>query len=338
MTSTIPTTDRAAPRVAPLPAGTRVAGRYRVRRFVADGATSHVYEAEDEFESKRIALKVVARARDDAGRALEAFEVEAAAYARIDSPHVPKLYRVGTLRDGSRFMVLELLQGRPLSERLAQGPLALPAVLELGRQLLSALHAVHSAGLVHCDVKPQNILAEAEPPSPTWIRLVDFGIAVAVRKDCVAPAAPASTVVGTPEYMSPEQAGGEPIDPRSDVYSAGVVLYQALTGRLPIAAASDRELMLAKLRDPIVPPRALRESCPIELERALMRALSRSRQYRYSAAQRLVDELAWIRDRHSLGSGWALPPSAYPPAPPSAPEAITRRAPGVTRHRGGSTG
>jgi serine/threonine-protein kinase len=314
-----------APRLVP---GARVANRYRIRRLVATGTACEVYEAEDEREPNRVALKVVHRPLDDTDRALEAFEVEAAAYARIDSPHVPKLYRIGTLRDGSRFMVLELLRGRPLAEHLAGGPLSLPTVVALGCQMLSALHAVHSADLVHCDVKPQNLLVEGEAPG-LYAHLVDFGISVGVRKGSWRKAARADVVVGTPEYMSPEQAQGEAVDLRTDLYSAGVVLYQALTGRLPFSADSDRELMIAKLRDPVVPPRALRESCPIELERLLMRALCRDRRYRFSAAHRVLDELEWIRDRYGLRDAWTRPLSVHPEAVQSTPQAVTRPAASV---------
>jgi len=308
--------------------GARIANRYRIRRLVANGAASEVYEAEDEREPNRVALKLVRRPLDETDRALQAFEVEAAAYARIDSPHVPKLYRIGTLRDGSRFMVLELLHGRPLAERLARGPLSLPAVLDLGYQMLSALHAVHSADVVHCDVKPQNLLVGGEAPA-LCVRLVDFGISVVSHKGQRRPTEPAHVVVGTPEYMSPEQARGEAVDLRTDLYSAGAVLYEALTGRLPFSADSDRELMIAKLRDPVVPPRALRESCPIELERLLMRALCRNRGYRFAAARRLLDELEWIRDRYGLRDARTRPLSVYPEATRSTPQAVTRPATSV---------
>ncbi len=315
---------------AHLAPGVQVAGRYRVRRFIANGATFEVYEARDEHDGTRVALKVVHPAPDDTSPALEAFDLEAAAYARVDSPHVPKLYRIGTLPDRSRFMVLELLRGTSLSERLARGPLSLSAVLELGCQLLSALHAVHSAGLVHCDVKPQNLLVGGEPPDVhAW--LVDFGISVVVRAGHADAEPPTGTVVGTPEYMSPEQARGEVVDLRTDLYSAGVVLYQALTGRLPFAGDSDRELLLAKLRDPVVPPRVLRASCPVELERVLMRTLARNRDYRFSAAHRVLDNLRWIRDRHAPTNGWATTASLYP-QPRSTPQAVTRPASSVGRN------
>lgn len=309
--------------------GALVAGRYRVGRVIANGASSEVFEALDERELNQVALKVVRPPVDDTAPALEAFELEAAAYARIDSPHVPKLYGIGTLENRCRFLVLELVRGRPLSERLASGPPSLAAVLELGCQLLSALQAVHSAELVHCDVKPQNLLVEG-CSTGVHVRLVDFGISVALRKGSVARWRPAYTVVGTPEYLSPEQARGEKVDPRTDLYAAGVVLYQALTGRLPFVGKTDRELVLSKLRDPVVPPRVLRGNCPVELERLVMRALSRRRRDRYATARGMLEELMRIRTRHRPCEGWTHSTSVFPQAR-STPQAITRPMSGFRR-------
>jgi serine/threonine-protein kinase len=200
-----------------------------------------------------------------------------------------------------------------LAARLDDGALSVPACIELGLQLMRALYDCHAQGFIHCDVKPQNIIVnDSDTP---LVKLVDFGICQRIRQ--VSAAAASSSTIGTPPYMSPEQIQGRPLDLRTDIYSAGVVLYQALTRRLPFDGSTAEELMGRALRAPIIPPRLLREHCPIELERVIMRMLCRKAEFRYSSARLVADELGWIANKHDFVRGrsaWGACSSMLPPS------------------------
>ena len=292
---------------ARLPEGYRIAGRYVVRRFLALGATTRVYAAEDLCTGASVAVKVVRYDTGMPNTTIDRFQHEVLVSRLFDSPHLPRVHDQGRLADGSLFMVMELLLGPTLDQRLGDALPAVAAVVELGVQLMAALTAAHAQGNVHSDVKPHNVILQPDPERGTLVKLIDFGIAT---RDLGRPdhSAPRETVVGTPPYMSPEQARGLRLDVRTDVYSAGVVLYQSLTGRLPFDGASSQEIMQAILRVPVVPPRVLRPECPEALERVLLRAMCRDREYRYASARAVQQELFAIAERERLPRGaraWA---------------------------------
>lgn len=313
---------RAGKRLHP---GERLGDRFVVRRFMAHGATSRVYAARDAARAQWVALKV---ARGELGdEALGRFRVEADAYRRIDSLHVPRLHAKGVTPDGAEYMALDLLRGKTLSKWLSRRTLSIAAVLELGTQLASALSAVHERGIVHCDVKPRNLVLEADPKRGTIVKLIDFGIS---RVGSSAQDQPRrDVVVGTPQYMSPEQILGHAVDARTDLYSAAAVLYQALTRRLPFAGKNDHDVMLAALRDPIVPPRLVRDDCPKALEQAILRGLSRELPERFATAADMA--LEFRRTARDLGLRATATTFAGEPirVAKAEPAAVTRRTPSV---------
>jgi serine/threonine-protein kinase len=286
-----------------LPVGYRIRGRYVIRRFVSLGAATRVYAAEDVQTGRLVAVKVV-RIDVNVKGVVDRFQHEVLVCRLFDSPHLPRVFDQGRLDNGSLFMVMELLTGQTLDQRLGHGPLAVPAVIELGRQIATALSGAHARGIVHCDVKPHNVILQPDEERGFMVKLIDFGIATrdTARVDT---GTRRETVLGTPAYMSPEQIRGMRLDIRTDIYSAGVVLYQALTDRLPFDGSSSRAIMEAALRDPIIPPRVLRPSCPDVLERALMRALCRDRNYRHATAGELCRELEDVVQREHYAAGAA---------------------------------
>lgn len=313
----------------PLHAGDRIGNRFVVQRFIADGATSRVYAARDVPRAQWVALKV---ARSELGnQALGRFRVEADAYRRVNSVHVPRLHAKGITPDGAEYMALDLLRGETLSAWLSRRALSIAAVLELGQQLANALGAVHQRNIVHCDVKPRNLILEVDSKRGATVKLIDFGICSvggSARE-------PDDIVVGTPQYMSPEQILGWVIDARSDLYSASVVLYQALTRRLPFAADNDHDVMLAALRDPIVPPRLIRDDCPEALELVILRGLSREAPERFLTAT----DMAQAFERVARDLGFRATPKTFDSRPIRVvtfdPTAVTRRTTPVEAHRSG---
>lgn len=293
---------------------TRTGRRYVIERFVARGATARVYSASDAATGSKVAMRVL---RDRSPHAVDRFQVEAIAYSTFESPHLPRLHATGRSSDGVPYMVLDLLEGATLAQWLERGVLSISAVVELGIQLMHALHHVHSHALVHCDVKPSNIFIELGS-GQLLVKLIDFGICRRVSgAPAGADATAVTTVRGTPAYMSPEQIAGGSIDPRSDLYSAAAVLYRAVAGRHVFYGDTPLAVMASALRDPVVPPSVLRLSCPIELERVILKALSREPRFRYRAAHEIAEDLAWIARRYAMRTGraaWALSASIPPPA------------------------
>jgi serine/threonine protein kinase len=311
-----------------------LAERFVVRGFISKGGTARVYEAWDELEQRAVALKIVQRSlqghTDD-------YELECSAYRRFKSRHLPELVGSGDAAGDTHFMALDLLRGRTLDEWLRAGPLGMPAVVDLGRQLLTALVHAHTSGVVHCDIKPRNIVLHDDDNDDIIVKLIDFGTCAFTTLTPFGCEAGTGSrrehVVGTPAYMCPERMRGERVDFRSDVYSAAVVLYESITGRVPFAGPTSAELMQAAQRDPIVPPRVLRESCPIELERVLMRALCKNPSYRYTSARLMADALTHVALRHGYRTGraaWQIPASVPPPAPTSCAN-TTKRVASVPR-------
>lgn len=285
-----------------LPFGYVIRDRYEIRRFISLGATTRVYAAEDRTSGRMVAVKVV---RVDVGMqrgVIDRFQHEVLVCRLFDSPHLPRVYDQGRLDNGSLFMVMELLSGQTLDQRLGRGALAVATVVELGRQLCRGLSAAHAKGIVHCDVKPHNVILQPSSELGILVKLIDFGIATrdagrvdtGLRRD---------TVLGTPAYMSPEQIRGMRVDVRTDLYSAGVVLYQTLTDRLPFDGNSSRSMMEAALRDPVIAPHVLRPSCPDSLERVLLRAMHRDRDERYQSADEFGRELEQVALLEKLPQG-----------------------------------
>lgn len=291
---------------------TRTGQRYVIERYVGHGATVRVYSASEAATGNKVAIRVL---RDQSPHAVDRFQVEAIAYATFSNPHLPRLHATGRSGDGVPYMVLDLLEGATLAQWLERGVLSVPAVTELGIQLMHGLHHVHSHALIHCDIKPSNILVEIED-GQLLVKLIDFGICRHVGGSAVSELPPTATVRGTPAYMSPEQIAGSSIDSRSDLYSTAAVLYRAISGRHPFQGDTPIAVMAAALRDPLVPPSVLRLSCPIELERVVMKALSREPGVRYSAAHEVSDELAWVQRRYAMPTGraaWSVSTSIPPP-------------------------
>lgn len=321
-----------------LPVGYTITHRYVIRRFISLGSTTRVYAADDLVTGRTVAVKVVRVEVGSQRSVIDRFQHEVLVCRLFDSPHLPRVYDQGRLENGSLFMVMELLTGQTLDQRLGHGPLAISTVVELGRQLSMALLASHDKGIVHCDVKPHNLILQPDTSRGIVVKLIDFGIATRdVGRVDGGPRR--ETVLGTPAYMSPEQIRGMRVDVRTDIYSAGVVLYQALSDRLPFDAETSRGVMEAALRDPVIPPRVLRPGCPELLEQAVLRAMCRDRNLRYASARELARDLLEVAEQEHLTLGpeaWRAPSEVqarplHTPYDPTKPVRRVSYPPGAAR-------
>ena len=237
-------TDPGEPRAPETPGGMLSVGdvvsdRYRIDAVLGEGGMGIVYRAEHLHLHKPHALKVLLPAWSSMSEVVARFEREAVAAGRIESPHVAAATDFGTLPDGSFFLVMEYVDGRTLRSALDEGPLEPVRAVHILRGIVSGLGVAHAIGVVHRDLKPENVMLVARDGDPDFVKVLDFGVARIDAGGGVAPAGPSQpltmvgAVIGTPDYMSPEQALGQRVDARSDLYSVGVILFEMLTGRCP---------------------------------------------------------------------------------------------------------
>jgi serine/threonine protein kinase len=285
--------------LAQLLAGTK----YRALGLLGKGAQGVVVDAEHIALGKPVVIKVLQGKHGLDARLAERMQLEAQALARLSSPHLVAVHDVGALIDGRPFFVMDKLWGRTLkAEVRARGPLPVAEAIEVARQVLVGLGTVHRAGLVHRDVKPDNVfLCETEAGKPPLVKLLDFGIAKVVpgtHGSVVNALAPTvnGIAIGTPRFLSPEQACGNPVDARADLYAAGVLLFWMLTGKDPFAhhtALSD--VLLAHVTEPAplladVAPTAV----PAALDKAIRKAMQKLPEHRFASAKDFEDALAAV--------------------------------------------
>ncbi len=253
-------------------------GLYRIEREIDRGGMAIVYLARHQWLDRPVALKVLQPHLQQDEEVVARFLVEARAAARLEHPNIVAVYDAGVV-DGVHYMAMEYVEGETLADVLARmdGPLPADFVISVTSQVASALDYAHRRGVVHRDIKPSNILVQENGK----VLLTDFGIAHAVGFH--SPEQKAS-VLGTPEYMSPEQAMGKQVDGRSDVYSLGVVVYHMLTGRPPFTGENYREILAAHVNQPLPDPRTLNPALQPDVTDVLYRATAKDPEQRYPTA------------------------------------------------------
>lgn len=265
-----------------------VAGRYALRSEIGRGGCAVVYEADDLRLGRHVAVKVLREGARDL-QASARLAREARAGAAIHHPNVCGLLDAGNLEDGRPFLVMERLHGETLTRCLARvGRLSPAAAIDVAIQLLSALDATHAMGIVHRDVKPDNVFLVPRHGCGPLVKLLDFGmcrrVSQAVVRDDVT-LTRAGQVVGTPEYMSPEQvSGNRAFNVRIDVYAVGVILYEALSGQRAFKGNDAREVVVSVLSLSLKPLRAIRMDVSLELDRVIACAMDRDASRRYPTA------------------------------------------------------
>jgi eukaryotic-like serine/threonine-protein kinase len=275
--------------------GSLVKGRYELVRLLGAGASSAVYASRDRSTRRRVALKLLHENLLRSEEHVARFVRESAVAARIRHHNVVEFLGAGLNEDGRPYLVQELLDGEDMAQALRRELLPLQHVYEISLQLLDALAAVHAAGLVHRDVKPANVFLLFGEYGELRVKLVDFGV-VKPKQDADRSITGTGDVIGTPHYMSPEQARGLEVDARSDLWSVGVLLYEAICGSLPFDSDDSMRLFAEILVAPVPPLLERRPSLPRWLVDIVNRALERDVDKRYQSAERMS---AALRRRRS---------------------------------------
>jgi beta-lactam-binding protein with PASTA domain/tRNA A-37 threonylcarbamoyl transferase component Bud32 len=268
-------------------------GRYRILRKLGAGGMANVYLAEDEELGRRVAIKILNDRYANDELFIERFRREAKSAAGLSHPNIVSIYDRGQA-EGTYYIAMEVIEGRSLKELiLTRGPLPIAQAIAYTLEILDALRFAHRHGIIHRDVKPHNILIGGER-----LKVTDFGIARAGASQMTE----AGSIMGTAQYLSPEQARGAPVTASSDLYSVGIVLYEMLTGKVPFSGDSAIEIAMKHLNELPKPPSKIRPEIPRQLDHVVLRALAKAPEERYQTAEEFADDL------HRVEAGLPLAP------------------------------
>ena len=303
--------------------GKELAGKYKVLRFIDAGGTAEVYEAERMSTGKRVALKVLHAALAAKPEVMESFLHEAQLVSLIAHPNIVAIEDFGTLPGAVHYMVMELLDGVPLSTEIARGHLPVLTALRYAMEACEGLAAAHARDVIHCDIKPANIFLQRVPgQSEPVVKVLDLGIGRLFAGARAEGLATPESVAGTPEYMSPEQALGRPLGPASDIYSMGVAIYEMLLGSVPFSDASYVKILHRHVNEPPPWPEAVARArdVPPGARDVLWRALAKNPSERQGSMLELQRELAGLGRQEKAKASTreaarSLFPSSYSEAP-----------------------
>ncbi len=277
--------------------GRKLHNRYEVREHLGDGSTATVYKAVDSRLGREVALKVLLPHVRDTTR--KRFFQEATSVAKLNHPNIMAIYDMEE-DDEQPFLVVEYVEGRPLTDYIPSPP---DIVVDLGKQMAMALHYAHERQIIHRDIKPANIKVTPEGQ----VKIMDLGLAIVPDAKRVTAD---GMIIGTPAYLSPEQAQGQKLDNRTDIYSLGIVLFEMATGQLPFDADEITALMLQQVRQPPPPPRLLVPDLPINLEKVILKALEKKPERRFQSCRIMAEAL-----QDSLKAGIASDAPTLPRRP-----------------------
>src|SRR5438105_2000984 len=294
-----------------LSSGTRF-GRYEILSPLGAGGMGEVYRARDTRLGRDLAIKILSSKLSPGKQDFERFEREACSASALNHPNIVTIFELGQV-DTTYYIAMELVEGELLRDMLAGGPIPLQKAIPIAAQAADGLAKAHEAGVVHRDLKPENLMVSSDG----FVKILDFGLAKLVNRDSdqlpgAAALATSQTlpgaVLGTIEYMSPEQANGLPLDFRSDQFSFGSVLYEMVTGKRSFQRRSKAETLAAILRDDPEPVVSLNPQAPAPLCWVIERCLAKDPKQRYTSTRDLVRDLATIRDRLSEAPSRHSPP------------------------------
>lgn len=289
--------------------GKTIANKYKIYEQIGEGTVAKVFMGRDLTTNRMVAIKIIRPHLVDEGKFLERFRREAKVLADLDSPHAVQVYDYGTDSE-INFIVLELIQGRILSDIIeAEGPMEVERALKLVRQVAECLQTAQQKGIVHRDIKPANIMVTADG----LVKVMDFGFA----RSAISTGLTATDVLGTPNYISPEQADGKEVDTRTDIYSLGASLYEMLTGEVPYKGDTPIAIVLEHMTAPVPSVRSLRPDVPEEVGKIVARCMAKEPRGRYQTAAELVRAID-----AALGKRVAPPPEPVRPARVVQPEAL----------------
>jgi eukaryotic-like serine/threonine-protein kinase len=281
-------------------------GEYQVEGLLGEGGMGRVYAAVHPLIAKRAAIKVLRPELSNDPVAVERFVREARSVNQIGHPNIVDIFAFGTLADGRHYFVMEWLQGESLATRVSRGPLPLPAALDVLDAIASALEAAHATGIVHRDLKPDNVFLSTGGGTAPMVKLLDFGIAKLLGTDPGIDRTATGALIGTPAYMSPEQARGEQVDTRTDLYALGTVAFEVLTGQMVFGANTGAEMVARHLFERPRVVSSLRSDVPAPLDALITRLLAKEMTARPSLAE--------VRDTIARSRSHASAPTVATPA------------------------
>jgi serine/threonine-protein kinase len=288
-------------------------GNFRVVRALGRGGMGTVYLAEHPVIGSKVAIKFLHESMAGSPELVGRFYDEARAVNLIGHENIVGIFDLSLLPPARYYIVMEYLEGETLTARLRRGQVPLPVALDILLQLCDALHCAHERGVIHRDLKPDNVFLVKRRGKDHFVKLVDFGIAKLRDAPPGAKHTAAGMIVGTPEYMAPEQCDNRAVDARTDLYALGVMAYELASGRLPFAGRTITQLLLAHLKEPPEPPRQLNPAVPPALEAAVLRALAKKPEDRFADMAAFGAALAGVLD------ALAAPAPAHPGPPAEAP-------------------
>ena len=289
----------------PLESGARL-GPYEIEESIGAGGMGEVYRARDTRLERLVAIKVLPAHLAENSELRQRLEREAKAISSLSHPNICPLYDIGH-ENGVDYLVMELIEGETLGERLAKGPLPLEQTLQIGIQIADALEKAHRQGIVHRDLKPGNVMLTSG-----GTKLLDFGLAKAdsttsgagdelTRTPTVSqPLTTAGTVLGTYQYMAPEQLEGKDVDPRTDIFALGAVLYEMATGRRAFSGATQASLIGAIMHERPQPVSAFQPMTPPAFDRVIQTCLAKDAEARWQTAHDVKLQLEWIAEGGSV--------------------------------------
>jgi serine/threonine protein kinase len=297
--------------------GVVLSGRYLIEKLIGEGGMGAVYQAQHTHMRKRLAVKVLHPEMSRMTEVVARFEREAMAAAHIEHPNVAAATDFGKLEDGSFFLVLEYVEGSSLRDAIAEGRLELGRALHITRQIASALGRAHALGIVHRDLKPENVMLVLREGDANFVKVLDFGIAkvpVGTIGESKVPGQALTQlgmVYGTPEYMAPEQALGQDVDQRADLYALGVIAFEMITGKRPFEHESKVTLLGMHVTAPIpsMRERVPEANVPVEIEAIVTRLLAKEATARFADAKDLVDAIDAAAAQLAAMGRIAEPPS-----------------------------
>ncbi len=296
--------------------GREVAGQFRIVKRIGSGGMGAVYKAEQPDMNRHVAIKILHKRYLSRTDLVSRFRREARAMSHLSHPNTARVFLYGQLEDGACYFVMEYLEGRNLAQVVrANGPMDEERAVHVMAQVCGALDEAHRAGIIHRDLKPENIFLTSQGGIDDYPKVLDFGLAKVTEKQ-MKPGSMILTregmVFGTPEFMSPEQARGKALDPRADIYSLGVIMYELLSGKLPFNAKQPIEFIQLHVNEPPTPLREHMPEVSPRLEQAVMKALEKDPDHRYASAAEFGA---------ALTASLSAPPEAEPVAekPPSQP-------------------
>jgi len=308
--------------------GREVAGQFRIVERIGSGGMGAVYKADQPQMNRHVAIKILHSRYLSRKDLVSRFRREARAMSHLSHPNTARVFMYGQLEDGACYFVMEYLEGRNLAQLVRrEGPMDQKRALHVMSQVCGALDEAHRAGIIHRDLKPENVFLTSQGGIEDYPKVLDFGLAKVTEKQ-MRPGSMILTregmVFGTPEFMSPEQARGKTLDPRSDIYSLGVILYELLTGKLPFDAKQPIEFIQLHVNEAPIPlsERAKEVDLLPGLEAAVMKALEKNPDDRYATAAEFAEALeAVAAGRPSFGASKPIfAPSSDPaPAPAAKP-------------------